>query len=206
MEPSALRAAQQPLPTFREETRSGSSRSTERRRRRDVFTDLTVSTHHHLFPPEHDTSSLLQPVSKFNTIRSVLPNITALHVLNVTTGVLTRPRRTPCSSTGCQTSVWSLSRWRWWLGHTVCRPLKAGTSWSPETERHTWDEVSSCSVQPRRWNSPIDTGHTFLHYPFDSLEQAWVLLRNPVGHVTSIIQNLTSFNKWQIYVLYFLEM
>lgn len=36
----------------------------------------------------------------------------------------------------------------------------------------------------------MDAGNTFLHDAFDILEQAWVLLMDPVGQIAAIIQYL----------------
>lgn len=46
---------------------------------------------------------------------------------------------------------------------------------------------------------PVDSCHTFLHDAFDVLEQARVLLVDPVRQVASIIQNLKG-NKAELFI------
>lgn len=75
------------------------------------FTNLTVSTHHHLFPSKHDASGSLQPERRVQHSQvAALCCASVFTCFTITTWLITRPVWTPCSSRGCQISAWSLSR------------------------------------------------------------------------------------------------
>lgn len=47
------------------------------------------------------------------------------------------------------------------------------------------------SVLPaQRVPVPVDTSHALLHYPLDLLKHVGVFLVNPVGEISSVIQDL----------------